>query len=172
MSRRFGRNQKRRMREQLAELGQERERASRFAAAARRESDELGRVLAQARSILGRHVALPPELNGNHPYPLGGDFDVHIPGPADFAFVPGAVGPVAELHIEHMRQLMAWVEDHGIDNRVIHFRVSLDSGSAAYVISRRAIERMSASELQQTLTPQIAMELAGHLAREIKGGWR
>lgn len=174
MSKRFGRNQKRRMREQVANLREALARDGALLQYVSEQKRELEEAMARARRILGNHVALPPELHGDHPHPLGGDFNVaplEIPSLLSVDDSGVWAEPTA-VSIERMHQLLAWIEDHGHDTRAIHFRVSLDSGEAAYVISRRAIERLSAAELQRTIAPQIALELAGHLARAVKGGWR
>lgn len=176
MSKRFGRNQKRRMREQEAALHEALARDGALLAHVSEQKRELEEVLGRARRILGDHVALPPELRGDHPHPLGGDFDIPIPERLT-PLSPSAAMPAIEpmsLRIARMHHLLSWIEDgdHQHDPSAIHLRVRLDSGEVAYVISRKAIHSLSAAELQRTIFPQIAMELAGHLARGLKGGWR
>lgn len=176
MSKRFGRNQKRRMREQEANLREALARDGALLQYVSEQKRELEEAMARARRILGNHVALPPELHGDHPHPLGGDFDVHIPGGIE-TLAPSSRMPAFEpfsLKIERMHQLLSWIEDRDgrHDDRAIHFRVRLDSGEVGYAISRRAIDRLSASELHRSILPQIALELSQHLATEIKGGWR
>lgn len=175
MGKRFGRNQKRRMREQVANLQEALERDGSLLHHVSEKKRELEEVLCRARSILGNHVALPPELIGDHPYPLGGDFYADVPAPMPLMPCADQQPAIESIHIQiaRMHELLSWIEDGRAtaDGLAIHFCVQLDSGKAAYAISRRAIERLSAAELQRTIAPQIALELAGHLARAVKGGW-
>lgn len=175
MGKRFGRNQKRRMREQAANLQEALERDGSLLHYVSEKKRELEQVMDRARRILGSSIALPPELRGDHPYPLGGDFGADVLAPMPLMPCADQQPAIGSMHmkIARMHELLTWIEDGRVtvDGLAIHFCVQLDSGKAAYAISRRAIERLSAAELQRTIAPQIALELAGHLARAVKGGW-
>jgi hypothetical protein len=169
MSKRFGRNQKRRMREKVSELEQALKRDGALLHHALDQRRAIEQAMDRARRILGSNVALPPEVCGNHPYPLGGDFTASIHDPVPL--LPATTGDATtSFRLERMHQLLSRIEEGGsFDERAIHFRVRLDSGHVGYAISRAAIERLSASELQQTILPMIAHELSRHLAAGLKG---
>lgn len=169
MSKRYGRNQKRAARAEIAGLKESLARDRALMHQTVNDNRDLLEVMQRARAILGRHsVALPVQHMGGHPQPLGGDFDVHVHQP----FSLGGKFESMQVQIERMYELLVMVEEgSGFDYGALHCTVELDSGKVAYAISRAAIQRMSPMELQQALAPRIALELAGHLAKGVKGGW-
>lgn len=169
MSKRFGRNQRRRARERIAELED----------AGRNKAAHLLDVLEQlrraevaidhARSVLGHDVALPPVMRGDHPAPLGGDF--HIADPIVRMplrwLAPESVPMNLEMKIIQMRELVAFIERQDL-SRSVHFYVQLDDGRAAYAIDDRAFTSMRRQDLEATLRGPISQALAHHLADFLK----
>lgn len=170
MSRRYGRNQRRRAREALAAMTQAN---AMNAGLLRQVSDDkaaLLDVLAAAREILGNHPALPPVELGNHPHPLGGDFDLPVPDRIGFDMMasdPGLLEPLS-FRIARMHQLLARVDVDKLRGE-IHCHVLLDSGHAAYAISRDALYslKLHPQRLADMLTREIAPKLGRMLAQVV-----
>lgn len=169
MSKRFGRNQRRRARERIAELKD----AGRNKAAHLLDVlEQLRRaeaVIDHARSVLGNDVALPPVMRGYHPMPLGGDFRIEDPNARMPSPCLGSESmPVTmEMKILQMRELVAFIESRDLD-RAVHFYVQLDDGRAAYAIDDRAFTSMRRQDLEATLRGPISQALAHHLADFLK----
>jgi hypothetical protein len=167
MSKRYGRNQKRRARERIAQLEADRVMDQGLLAHVRRELNDAEKAIDHARKVLGNDVSLPPIERGYHPNPLGGDFRT-----------PEQMRPLSwydersPVFLEHkviqMRQLLSRIEfrEQPRDNsRAVHFYVRLDDGNVAYAIDERAFLQMRCEELEATLLGPISRELARHLAR-------
>ena len=158
MSRRYGRNQKRRAREEIARL--ERERAS-WEEGYRRDVPFLERTLAEKRAALAAVAdALGPAFVG---LPLNElmlrIFDVADAERAPDSFMsipPGGTEPVT-MHVLKMR-----VQDRVGD--MVHVRVRLAGTDAAYALSETAIRQMPARALAKNLSEQ----LAAFLVRELE----
>lgn len=169
MSRRYGRNQRRRAREALAAMTQAN---AMNAGLLRQVSDDkaaLLAVLAAARAILGNHPALPPEEIGNHPHPLGGDFDYPVRQTLGLEWLLDlAQSEPVFIQVARMHQLLARVDVDKLKGE-IHCHVLLDSGHAAYAISRDALHSMKRhpERLAHMLTREIAPKLGRMLAQVV-----
>ncbi|SIT25273.1 hypothetical protein [Achromobacter sp. MFA1 R4] len=163
MSKRYGRNQKRRARERIAQLESAYAREQQLLAHIRGDLRSAEDVIDHARSVLGHDVALPPVMRGNHPHPLGGDFVMAVPCRID-----EPMPLTLDMKVIQMRQLLAGLEYQ--DYRpALHFYVKLDDGHAAYVIDERDFAQMHRDELAATLHGPIAKALARLLADHLKG---
>lgn len=170
MSKRYGRNQKRRARERIAQLQSAYAREQGLLARISGQLRDAEDVIDHARSVLGNDVALPPVMRGNHPEPLGGDFLMAEP-PA--IHVLSCIGDEAmpltlEMKVIQMRQLLAGLEFQDYRG-ALHFYVQLDDGRAAYAIDERAFAQMPREQLAATLHGPIAKALARLLADHLKG---
>lgn len=172
MSRRFGRNQRRRAREELAvqvarvaqlteSMGMDRELLKKQAAHLREAVDYAGEVA----EMVGREAVIagaPTKLNGEV-------FDGMRFAPlAPPQFASFAVDmPVQYIRSETLRLLkMETVADRMRGQ--VHFRVTLADKVAGYTISESALQRMSEGEIERRVTPEIAR----FLVRAIKRGDR
>lgn len=172
MAQRFGRNQRRRAREALANMTRVN---AMNEGLLRQVSEDKGALLAAldaARDILGSHPALEPEDLGNHPHPLGGDFDMPVPWHLGLEIAEYRPDEPLFMKIARMHQLLARVNVDKLSGE-IHCHVLLDSGHAAYCISRDALYTMKRhpQRLTEMLTREIAPRLARHLSQVLcKGG--
>jgi len=165
MSKRYGRNQKRRARERIAQLETARANDQGLLAHVRRELEDAEQVIDHARKVLGNDVALPPIERGYHPNPLGGDFRMAEQTrsfPCSYENAPMFL----EDKIIQMRQLLSRIEFRDYP-RAVHFYVRLDDGNVAYAIDERAFLQMGREELEATLLGPISRELARNLARHL-----
>lgn len=169
MSKRYGRNQKRRARERIAQLEAARVMDQGLLAHARRELNNAEQAIDHARKVLGNDVSLPPIERGYHPNPLGGDFQTPEQMQlASFSWDDERSPVLLEHKVIQMRQLLSRIgfldqpRDH---SRAVHFYVRLDDGNVAYAIDERAFLQMRSEELEATLLGPISRELARHLAR-------
>lgn len=161
MSKRFGRNQRRRAREELAaaiaDSNWHQSRASHL-------QNELWQVnlantrmrneLAAAKLVIGRH----------HPTFPAEDLDLGIfPEPEDTLRIPIGVGDITEAHA--MRVTVNG--DHARNE--CHFRLYYGGQQAGYVVSKLAMLNVDADFLCQRIT----RELVGYVIdeyRKVKGG--
>ena len=167
MSKRYGRNQKRRARERIAQLEAARVMDQGLLAHVRRGLNDAEQVIDHARKVLGNDVSLPPIERGHHPNPLGGDFQTPEQM-RSFSWSDERSPMLLEHKVIQMRQLLSRIEfrDQLRDNsREVHFYVRLDDGNVAYAIDERAFLQMRCEELEATLLGPISRELARHLAR-------
>lgn len=165
MSKRYGRNQKRRARERIAQLEAARASDQGLLAHVRRELEDAEQAIDHARKVLGNDVALPPIERGYHPNPLGGDFRV-AEQMRSFSCSYENAPVFLEDKIIQMRQLLSRIEFRDYP-RAVHFYVRLDDGNVAYAIDERAFMQMGREELEATLLGPISRELARHLARHL-----
>lgn len=163
MSKRYGRNQKRRARERIAQLESARAMDQGLLAHVRRKLNDAEQVIDHARKVLGNDVALPPLDRGYHPSPLGGDFRMAEPT-RSFSRTDKNSPIFLEHKVIQMRQLLSRIEFRDYP-RAVHFYVRLDDGNVAYAIDERAFLQMRSDELEATLLGPITRELARHLAR-------
>ncbi|MBV7502059.1 hypothetical protein [Achromobacter sp. ACM05] len=165
MSKRYGRNQKRRARERIAQLEAARVSDQGLLTHVRRELSNAEQVIDHARKVLGNDVALPPIERGYHPNPLGGDFRM-AEQKRSFACSYENSPMFLENKVIQLRQLLARIEFRD-SPRAVHFYVRLDDGNVAYAIDERAFMQMRPEELEATLLGPISRELARHLARHL-----
>ena len=169
MSKRYGRNQRRRARERIAQLELSNGMGQSLLEHAHRRLADAEAVIDHARSVLGHDVALPPLMRGDHPMPLGGDFRIEDPNVRMPAYWSGSesVSMTMEMKILQMRELVAFIERQDL-SRAVHFYVQLDDGQAAYAIDDRAFSSMRRDHLEATLRGPISQALARHLADFLK----
>lgn len=176
MAKRYGRNQRRRAREQITAL------ATRVASLEgaltlnrgllRRVSDDnstLRRVLAEARHVLGDSVALPPETNGLR---LGKDQRVFLAThPANFpALLRDTERMGAIPAADRMHALLVQVE---LGERRLpgpHCRVQLHTGEFVYSIAESELYALSPEMLHHRLAPRIASQLTEAMVRHFATG--
>lgn len=188
MSRRFGRNRRRRAREALA-LSQSMlqaadSNASRISAALRNAQADLAErdaFIREVGEIVGRTAiiaGLPTKLNYKH-HRARGDWSrtgpgenslrIHVPQPMP-SFEPS-------LNVQHTE--LSKVQDEILElldidlvadkmRPVIHARVTMADESVAYAISHAAIRRLTRGELQKRLALAIAEEMAAVLVDRLQ----
>lgn len=161
MSKRFGRNQRRKMREQLAAAT---EKSDRFEQAWRhqagllshmhRENADLRTQLDNAKAVIGRyHPAFPPER-----VTLG-----YLPAPGERYRIP--VGP------GEMATLATMTITAGRDNvfNEVHFRLIHGDVVAAYAVSETAMRNCEPSQLCEQITAElVAFTVKAY--RKVTGG--
>ena len=169
MSRRFGRNQKRKMREELACKQQALTRAEGLMRCTTAEKDRLVDTLSEARYILGDNVALPPEMRGNHPRPLGGDWDA-APwmklGLREFTST-AAMAPTSFQRMRMHTLLVDWEDKTKTDDHV-HIRSMLDNGKVVYSLSNAALYGMPRDALQALLTREVSRSIAQLMVEKLR----
>lgn len=178
MARRYGRNQKRRHREQIASLSERVDSLAMTCSTAETKRkfaymklDELQAVIDRAVDLLGEgHILLPPRNIEVDPS--------HLKHGAPIYFDPP------------QRCTLDWMEDpspttlklskvHRLDQLLVglnyskwedsfHANASINGQQVGYLISRQSIERLNARALAITLERQIAPNLANALAQVLK----
>ena len=188
MSRRFGRNQRRRAREQAAALTLENlalsEKASKFEAAHRLESelvrfqsrriDELQKILQRVRACLPRnHASLPPETRADQNLDPRRPHRLELRHTGLYRNLGGPMDPVMEAYdtvraVEAYAVLMSKREIPYSDPfcRMLHFRAEFDGLETAYRITADAMKNMPIDELIEMLSG----EMARHLVDLVRGG--
>ena len=169
MSRRFGRNQKRKMREEIACKQQALTRAEGLLRYTAAEKDKLVDTLSEARYILGDNVALPPEMQGNHPHPLGRDWDAAPRMKLDLREFTStaAMAPTTFQRMRMHTLLVDWKDKTKADDRV-HMRSMLDSGEVVYSLSSAALYEMPRDVLQALLTREISRSIAQLMVEKLR----
>lgn len=180
MSRRFGRNQRRRAREALAAAEHERDEYRAAFAMSRglvadlqrqldRMRDDMNEAVntAGAMSVLfpvdGAPVRLPREVTLDHVRRVG--WRAHV-----FAepSIMEPAGMLAKSPIETLRVLFARI-DPDVLRGAIHCHVELSDEIARYAISMTGLRVLSMRQLQERVYADIAPKLAMLLAKEVKG---
>lgn len=184
MSRRFGRNQKRHMREQIAQA--EQRTASMTQAAAqcqvalanqsallRETSDQLRahkEFFAEFTSMVGKYAimaGIEPRFMKNIPTAPQWRMPAHQPSPIFSAPSNASMMSKTKIHAEVMELMDVDVVRNQFTDK-LHVRGTLADGRVGYAISRAALYSMTVDELVR----QIAPELARALAQSIKQGGR
>ena len=164
MSKRFGRNQKRRMRQEIQALGERRTQDRRTIDNLYSRLDDHRRFLEYALELVGPDSILNPEPRM-----------VETSGYGDQTRVPVYREP---LNIWHDRAV-AKVEStlvRALNTQVVrsalrpamHFRARLRGGEVAYALTDEAIATMSTRQLEAVLHEHIARQLAHQLALALK----
>lgn len=164
MSKRFGRNQKRRMRQEIEALGERRTQDRRTIDNLYSRVDDHRRFLEYALELVGPDSILNPEPRM-----------VETSGYGDQTRVPVYREP---LNIWDDRAV-AKVESilvHALNTEVVksalrpamHFRARLRGGEVAYALTDEAIATMSTRHLEAFLHEHIARQLAHELALVLK----
>lgn len=152
MSRRYGRNQRRRARAHVAELEAQAAELQHQASSARSEANSYRWQLADVREALGPHfIGLPPQMLGPEIWRLYELDRVRLPGPADDA-------------IEVRAMTYETVVDSTKPTHYMHFLVHLAGGEVAYAISSAALLNAPA----EVVARQIGHQLATRLVRDLR----
>lgn len=180
MAQRFGRNQRRRAREQITALtkqGEDLRTALALNQGLLHEVSErknaLTKVIAEARKVLGDSVALPPmQLATLHPLRKGEhSFMARTASPplSDFIHETGAMANA--FLAEHMHVLVAEASmgDH-LRKQGVHCLVRLHDGEYAYAISEDALHHLSPDMLVERLAPRISEQLTRVLVAHFASG--
>ncbi len=188
MSKRFGRNQRRRAREALAQAHaelQERELASRETLRgaemalvayieARDKLKEAEDFMREVASIVGRESIIAGE-----PTPLMVGMTKDEAASYGIGYSPRAEVPTfditaTDMSIEQMRYEILTVLDvkavRDVMRACVNLRVTFSDKTIGYTLSQMAIARMTKSELHARLAPEIAHDISRALVNEIKGG--
>ncbi|HET6828258.1 MAG TPA: hypothetical protein VFH35_06245 [Ramlibacter sp.] len=171
MAQRFGRNQRRRAREALAAMTRANTMNQGLLRKVSEDNETLRGILSEAREVLGNHPALPPKNIGNHPRPLGGDFDFPVPQPLDWR--ADSLTQPTRILVARMHEMLASVDVRNHADE-IHCRVRLDSGDVVYCISGAALSsmRQSPEHLTRLLTREIAPRMGRLLSQVLCKGVR
>lgn len=165
MSKRFGRNRRRRMREMIVEQARILESLQMHALEVAQERDHLVDVLGEAADIVGKYSAVLP------PKPLG------VPDVDGDTFMLArmqpratwAVGHNARVQTARMHMLLvnAWRERGAAG---VHCMAELAGHKVAYAVSDEVIASMPRTILASRLSRIIAQQLATLLSTEIVKG--
>lgn len=172
MSKRFGRNQKRRMREALAaaqatadrldyarELDQALLRNQSSTISKLREFFlEVGQMVGRASVIAGEPPFLSNGFDGMRLTPFGRHPAMAPTNPPEFEKFQDEILRI--LSIEAIRDTFS---------KAVHFRVGLADKEAAYGISESALDMMPAEMLESRIAHEIASQIAEVLVKQIKG---
>ena len=163
MSKRFGRNQKRRMREALLASEEMRKAGLQTISHMRsRIEDGLG-FLEYVLEIVGEESILNPEpfdnrvQKYNFPKIVFRNFPRFCPDEGTVACVQDVIANALETRVVLDRLKGA-----------IHFRARLGNGDVAYALSDQAIAVMTTRQLAARLQQEISYQLANELAKELK----
>lgn len=180
MAQRFGRNQRRRAREQIAALNQQgddlRTALARDRGLLREISNRnaaLTKVIAEARKVLGDSVALPAVEIGT-PYPLRkgeSSFMARPVSPPLLEFISETSAMSTAMVAERMHVLVAEAHrgDH-LRTQGMHCLVRLHSGEYAYAISESALYHLSPEMLHERLAPEVAKQLTRVMVEHFASG--
>lgn len=152
MSRRYGRNQRRRARAHVAELEAQAAELQHQASSARFEANTYRWQVADVREVLGPHfMGLPPQMLGPEIWRLYELDRALLPGPADDV-------------IEVRAMTYETVFDSTKPPHYMHFLVRLAGGEVAYAISSAALRNAPA----EVVARQIGRQLATQLVRDLR----
>ncbi|WP_312531684.1 hypothetical protein [Comamonas sp.] len=176
MGRRFGRNQKRRLRVQIASLETAQKQGRHQLEQVRSQHRRLEQLLQRATEVLGAYsVALPPQTECRsdfEPFALSGEFLMHVPQPLDLLAADDLTAPPGMLQVERMYTLLARFEDtRALDGR-LHLRIALASGEVVYAISESALRSLPSKELERRLQEEAGRMIARKLMETIRPGSR
>lgn len=189
MSRRFGRNQKRRMREQIAQEEQRAAQASNQATMMRtmlelerglmRETSDKLRDLEEFFGLVAARVGEYATISGLEPKYIRDmpRFDqwrtpVQTPAPIEpFSFENISAMDTVTIQDEIMRLLEIDVVRDNFAHQ-LHVRGLLGDGKIGYSISESALRRMTQQEITDRLVPEIAREVGRELVKLVKGSFR
>jgi hypothetical protein len=166
MAKRFGRNQRRRMREQIVNAHDALRMSNGMLRAVSEKCDSIERAMDEARYVLQNSIALPPLLYSHHPDPLGRDWSK--PGSTslrEFMYTEGLQHVSVKTH--HMHALLVEAQKTPPDGR-LHVRTTLDSGCVAYNISSEALYSMPEDYLKEILHREISRQMAHELVNVLK----
>ena len=163
MSKRFGRNQKRRMREALLASEELRKAGLQTIGHMRSRLEDYRRFLEYVLDIVGEESILNPEppadrvQKHNFPKIVFQSFPRFCPDEGTVACVQNVIANALETRVVLDRLKGA-----------IHFRARLGNGDVAYALSDQAIAVMTTRQLAARLQQEISYQLANELAKELK----
>lgn len=170
MSKRFVRNQKREMREQIEQLEQSIKMTNAIFDRVRRERDALRETVERTEQVLGQHfISLP--VKTLEVKEILDRFQAIQLQPYNF-FIHSRSNEMQAMVLESLHYLE--METHQSSLHVdelrgtIHMRYRSVSGDVAYSISDDAWRKLPEAHLIELLKQQIAPEMAQHLIRERK----
>lgn len=150
MSRRYGRNQKRKARQQIAKLTRDLEGCSRDMILLRRQLNDARWQLDNVREALGPNfIGLPPELLVRRVLEIGENYDFRYP----------ALG--RELNMQSL--VYRSFSDKERHVHQLHFRVELAGQQVGYAISDPALRSAPADWLARNIGHEIARVLVHDL---------
>lgn len=170
MSRRYGRNQKRRAREQIAALAAESTRLAEAEAMSRGLAEHLSRKAAELRSEIERAKRMLPEgsvLFGPGKMSLDGVPCERIRAqtrlPINVEFIGAEAVPMSQCGIVELDLLLTeTVVDQMRDQ--LHFDVKFADGRWCYSISRKGLHRFNRRDLVSTISMALAKQMTADLA--------
>lgn len=173
MSRRFGRNQKRAMRAEVASAKAQAELNAAVArdnaerrAAAQGKVDLLIQELVEISQRLGRYAiaaGVPHNFEADWLERGHGWFRMHVPQP--YPSVP-SYGADAPTTIQVCDEIMRLLEVEAVlapMSRDMHCRVTFDNHVIGYAISEHALRKMTAKEFERRVAPEITRLLISEL---------
>lgn len=174
MAQRFGRNQRRRARAQVATLQQEVqnlqlaiEMDNALLNDLSKQKSALSEAMREARHVLGESVALPAQESRYRPNKGETSFDIDPMTPLDFnSFSRSTLNESTTLQIERMHLLLTRVQRESL-SAGLHCRVYLGKDSWAYAISESAINSLSPEMLERRLLPEISRQFARLIPQHI-----
>lgn len=168
MGKRFGRNQKRALKQELQNYKRANDMNCNLLAYATAERQKLQSQLDRVAKILGAdHVALPVRnstLKITDPNFRG----LYFAEKKQFVdFFNESQSPTLKLSRQEMFALIVRVAEDA-DKNAIHTRVQLADGNMAYSVSREAIDMIPESQLKYILIEEITRQISEALAKVLK----
>lgn len=169
MARRFGRNRRRKMREQLAALDQALQMDRELLRYATEELGTARKIINDARSIAGRASVLFPAQRFTRDCDLheGDSFRVQTFEPFRLQDA-GASAVLAEqrAQTQTLPQLLSSI-DMDRFRQCVHYRVEYANRRVAYAVDERTLYLLPKYQRQQAVTQEIAAQLAAELLRAL-----
>ena len=164
MSKRFGRNQKRRMRQELESLEKLRTQDRRTIDNLRSRIDEHRGFLEYILDLVGPDSILNPEPRQLSWLGSGDQMRIPLPGHPLNIWSSSSVEYVQTTIVNALRTRVLLDRMRGS----LHFLASMRNGDVVYALTDEAIATMSAQRLTAVLHKHIARQLAHQLALELK----
>jgi hypothetical protein len=166
MSKRFGRNQRRRMREQVAGLEQAVQMDRALLQRQRGELHELSEEIRDAKAIVGAYsvVLEPDRLRVNGPPRDVVELPLPLLPNDEFVLADDDSAPPSYVEERVPLSVMLARVDEDQMKRAVHVRVEFAGGQWGYGMSQQAMAKLPARQLTKT----IARELARVIAPEIR----
>lgn len=173
MSKRYGRNQKRKARVEIANLRAAVEQREALLQRQRTDIDDLKSTILAVQYALGSNTALlpPQNLPTCNRFPPR-DFQTEVPMKLNLVeyVMMGSVEPVKQI-THTMRMLLSNVKHDPLYAKT-HCYVTLESNRTAYAISDEALHGMDRDLLRHMLVTQVSREMAENMMDQILGRLR
>ena len=164
MSKRFGRNQKRRMRQEIQALGERRTQDRRTIDNLRTRAEDHRRFLEYILDIVGQDSILNPEPRMVDATEIDRGSKVIYRNYPQFHVNDSNLDTVRDYASHTLRTRVILDRMRGS----LHFLASMRNGDVAYALTNEAIATMSTQRLTAVLHEHIARQLARQLALELK----